>query len=231
MANHQDSWFERWQSPERWSKYLLLAGNSDQRAIELYELNSALASALMHDIAHLEVALRNRYDAVINQNFDGATHWLFDPHSPVNQPLFRMRNGKQVDLNSRNRTAIAEAVRRTRQVNPSPGKVIPELSFGFWRHLTDAAHERTLWMPCLMWAFPPGTWRKAVGKQLAVINHVRNRVSHHEILLGARNLEQVIAAQAGVQELAGMLIPELAEHLAKTSTVDSVLEEIRRQLQ
>ena len=230
MISENHSWLELWQSHDRWAKYLVLANGSNDQALNLYELNSRLASALMHDIAHFEVALRNRYDAVISENHQGVTHWLLDPESPVNQPLIRMRGGREVDLNDRNRTAISEAIRRTRQSNPSPGKIIPELSFGFWRHLTDAAHERTLWMTYLMWAFPPGTGRKDVEKHLANINHVRNRVSHHEFLLGDKNLQKVEESHVGLQQIVDMLLPDLARHISNTSAVTSTINLIRSEL-
>ncbi|STC69278.1 hypothetical protein [Corynebacterium pilosum] len=96
----------------------------------------------MHDIAHIEVGIRNTYDQTISSNFDGDDHWLFDDNSPVMKPLIRSRKGKESDLNDINRRKIREAKRLTRREHPTPGQVIAELNLGFWCHLTDAAHEK-----------------------------------------------------------------------------------------
>ncbi|MFC5280731.1 hypothetical protein ACFPGO_02445 [Arcanobacterium canis] len=140
MKSADSNWLELWLSPARLATYLELASGSENLALELYELNSKLSQALMHDIAHVEVALRNRYDEVISSNFDGSEHWLFDSASPVNQS------------------------------------------------------------------------------------------SHHEVLIGERNLRQTKAAHAGVMTLAEMLLPELADHLARTSKVAIMLERTGRSL-
>lgn len=155
-------WITMWLSAPRWNSYLSAANNNPARALKLYEWNLGLATAIMHDIAHIEVGLRNVYDQTISARFNGTTHWLFDPESPVRTPLLRKRRGKIYDLNYRNRESIDEARRRIRSLNSSPGQVIAELSFGFWRHLTNTAHEKTLWVPYLNHAFPRGSSRKSI---------------------------------------------------------------------
>lgn len=52
-------WLEAWLSPERPATYLTAAGGDRTLALELYEWNIAVAAAALHDLAHLEVALRN----------------------------------------------------------------------------------------------------------------------------------------------------------------------------
>ena len=34
-------------------------------ALELYEWNASMSAAVLHDLAHLEVAIRNAYDAAL----------------------------------------------------------------------------------------------------------------------------------------------------------------------
>lgn len=110
------------------------------------------------------------------------TSWLFDPDSPVYTELWRTRRGKRIDLNARNRASIREAMAHTHNKHPSAGQVIAELPFRSWRYLTDAAHEKTLWVTYLNRAFPKGTDRRHIERSLAIVNKVRNRASHHEPL-------------------------------------------------
>lgn len=119
MADH--NWVPTWLSAPRWESYLRASGYDEHKALELYEWNLRLANAIMHDIAHIEVAVRNVYDTTISSSFKGQQHWLFDPDSPVIQPLQRTRRGKSVDLNARNRTSIQDATRRIRSDHPTPG--------------------------------------------------------------------------------------------------------------
>ncbi|MFV8381533.1 Abi family protein [Corynebacterium hindlerae] len=205
--------------------YLRASRHDEREALALYEWNIRLANAIMHDIAHIEVAVRNIYDATISSSFHGQQHWLFDPDSPVVQPLLRTRRGKNVDLNAKNRESIQNAIRRIRTDNPDSGQVIAELPFGFWRHLTDAAHEKSLWVPHLTFAFPKGTDRKHIERLLTLINEVRNRASHHEPLFTTARRTQLVRAQCGIVEIARLLLPPLAGHIQATSTLHQVIAE------
>lgn len=218
-----NDWIESWLSTPRWERYLEASGSDSRRALELYEWNLQLASAIMHDIAHIEVAVRNIYDHTIVSSFRGDTHWLLDNNSPVIKPLFRTRKGKTIDLNIRNRTSIHDAKQRICSQHPTPGQIIAELPFGFWRHLTDAAHEKTLGVPYLNRAFPKGTSRKQVEYWLTLINRVRKRASHHEPLFTPARQDELIKAQHYTIAIAHILLPELADHIQSTSTLNCVL--------
>lgn len=211
-------WVSQWLSVPRWDVYLQACSDNPRKALELYEWNLELASAIMHDIAHIEVAVRNIYDQTLAINFLGTEHWLFDHSSPVIAPLLRNRRGRTLDLNARNRTSIEEARRRHNSI-ANPGKIIAELPFGFWRHLTDSAHEKTLWVPYLNKAFPKGTNRKKVEQALTLINEVRNRASHHEPLFTPGRLHQVTSSHQTILDLASMLLPPLEQHISSTTKV------------
>ena len=127
------------------------------------EWNLLARGSDMRDVAHVEVALRNAYDRVMNKHWRGQAHWLLEDASPVLAPLWRTRRGRRIDLNGRNRTTVSDAIRRCGGVSSAkPGRGHRELSFGFWRHCTDAAHEKALWVPYLHRAWPKKTsWRSA----------------------------------------------------------------------
>ena len=152
-------WAERWLSPSRLSSYLNLCGGDVERALELHEWNLMLGRALMGDIAHFELALRNAYDRALTERFEGDEHWLFDASSPVTRPIMRKSKAKKLrDVNMVNRRAIDDA--RGRAHDPAnPNQVIAGLMLGFWAHMTDRSRERDLWIPYLHAAWPAGTDR------------------------------------------------------------------------
>ncbi|MFA5608448.1 MAG: hypothetical protein WDA07_14970 [Leucobacter sp.] len=224
-TSESDAWVERWLSEPRFGRYLAAAGGDRPRALELYEWNLRLGSALMRDIAHVEVALRNAYDRVMCERWQGAQHWLFDPASPVLTPLWRTRSGRRSDLNARNRATVSDAIRRCGSASVKSGEVIAELSFGFWRHCTDAAHEKVLWVPYLHRAWPKKTSRVTLERSLTTINTARNRASHHEPLFGSKPGRDLNAAHHEILHLSELLLPELAVYIRDTTTVMRTLTE------
>lgn len=222
-------WVETWLSAPRWRSYQTACFQDSQLALEVYEWNLSLSHAVMHDIAHIEVGVRNIYDQTLRGYWEGEQHWLFDSTSPVNAELWRTRRGRQIDLNARNRASIREAMMHTRSKYPSAGQVIAELPFGFWRHLTDAAHEKTLWVPYLNRVFPKGTDRKTVERALTLVNTVRNRASHHEPLFTPQRSVELTEASAAIIHLADALLPSLGDYIRRTSTLSDVLEQDPRQ--
>jgi hypothetical protein len=210
-------WVERWLSTARFSVYVRVCGGDRTRAVALYQWNAAAGQAFGLDLGHLEVALRNAYDVAITARWRGAEHWLLDQAGPVRRPL--VRHG--IDHNARRRSQIAEACDRAGGPGASPGKVIAELPFGFWRFLTSASRQNSLWMPYLRYAFPRRTARVAVDVVVTELNQVRNRIAHHEPLL-ARDLA---ADHAQLLHLVGLLNPQLAMLIRCTTTVP---EQLRR---
>jgi Abi-like protein len=214
-------WVERWLSHERIAKYLTAGGGDLQRALELYEWNAQVSAALMRDLGHIEIGLRNAYAAVIEQYWvDRPTHWTRSA-ATLFPPLYRTHNGQRVDVNAQQRAQLEQACARTGTTAP-PGKVIAELTFGFWRFLSSTAHEKTVWVRYLHRAFPPGTDRKRdVDAKVATLNRLRNRVAHHEPLIGEDLARQAAKAEA----LGALLDSELGAYVAATSTVPSLIEQ------
>ena len=190
MANELDQsktefrrqWMEGWLSSARFSSYLGVCDGDTCRALELHEWNLSLGQALMGDIAHFELALRNTYDRVLTERVKSEEHWLFDEDSPITRPILRMSKAKKLrDVNMVNRRAVADA--RGRAHDPSnPNQVIAGLMLGFWAHMTDRSRERDLWVPYLHAAWPTGTNRASLNLKLESINKLRNRVAHNERL-------------------------------------------------
>jgi len=65
-----------------------------------------------------------------------------------------------------------------------PGKVVAELSFGFWRFLLARRYTASLW-PALRPGFPylPSADRRELEAPVTRLHQLRNRVAHHEPLI------------------------------------------------
>jgi hypothetical protein len=81
-------------------------------ALDLYEWNALASAAFQHDLAHLEVALRNAYDAAIVANTPASlSHWTTDPYRLFPVRWHSARDGTRIDANRSPREQIERAVR------------------------------------------------------------------------------------------------------------------------
>lgn len=212
-------WVEAWLSGPRFAVYLAATGADRDRALALYEWNAQLSAALMHDLAHVEVGLRNAYDVALSARWPGPPHWTLAA-SAVFAPVYRTRGRRRVDVNDKPRESLRHAIANAGGPTAPSGKVVAELMFGFWRYLSSAAHEKTLWVPALHRAFAPGTDRAVhVDGPVGRLHDLRNRVAHHEPLLTT----DVAGRLADLTGLAGRLDPQLGQYLQATSTVANLL--------
>ncbi len=202
-------WAEHWLSASRFSPYLTACEDDADKALELHEWNLLLGQALMGDIAHFELALRNTYDRVLTERIEADQHWLFDENSPVTRPIMRKSKAKKLrDVNLVNRRAVDDARGRAHD-SSDPDQVIAGLMLGFWAHMTDRSRERDLWIPYLHAAWPDGTDRAELNNKLAAINKLRNRVAHNERLFNpGANGQSPKSVDADMVELLKALCPE-----------------------
>lgn len=219
-------WVEGWLSAPRFASYLSATGTA-HRALELYEWNSALAAAFHRDLAHLEIALRNAYDRAFCAGLGpDEPHWVFNPHRYFPVDMQRAANGQRVDANATARRQIEKAVHQARRglsrtEAPPAGKVLAEITFGFWRYLSARRHHDRLWIPHLHRVFPSGTGRPMVDRPVGRLHDLRNRVAHHEPLLRTNLGDR----HQDVLTIAELLAPELATHISATSAVPRLISE------
>lgn len=122
---------ESWLSAPRYKRYLEVSSGDDGVALDLYLWNIGLAQAVLRDVSFFEVALRNACNKAISRTRSGNGHWLFDDVSPVRRLILRTnKRGKVKDTNRLNRNAIDHLASNLGH-NPSPDKVISNLTFGF----------------------------------------------------------------------------------------------------
>jgi len=221
-----DPWIETWLSAGRFGTYLSAAQGSRTLALALYEWNTRLGAAFLHDLGHLEVGLRNTYDqALWKATIPGESHWsetmtmlkLFPVVMKKDPVLQRL-----VDSNETPRSQIERARKdasRPGNTSPVPGKVVAEVMFGFWTYLTSNAHEKTIWVPYLHAAYPIKTDRRKIHQTLYELREFRNRVAHHEPLLVGSEFER-----RKIISVASRLLPKDAfVHLTQNSEVLKIL--------
>jgi hypothetical protein len=139
-----------------------------------------VGGALHEDIGRLEVVFRNAIDEALVA-YGAAQGWSTRWYQ--RRQLFPGKHGARAldDV----KKARGRATRRG--VAEVHGKVIAELSFGFWRFLCTKPYLTSLWVPALVDAFPnhpdhgdPRGVRHAVDDRIQRVHFLRNRVAHHE---------------------------------------------------
>lgn len=127
---------------DRLTSYLAACGGEVVRAIDLYDWNTEVGGAFHEDIGRFEVVFRNALDEALRQH--GLDHgWRTVWYR--RRQLFVGRHGQRAIED------IAAARRRASRGGPREihGKVIAELSFGFWRFLCTRPYLTSLWVPAL----------------------------------------------------------------------------------
>lgn len=178
-------------SASRLAPYVAIGG-STEKALEHYQWNATISATLFEIVGHTEIILRNAIDEQLTdlrrKRGDASGEWFW-----TNQPWFRpWWTTPMIKL-------IDQARTRAITTGPvHPGKVVAELSFGFWRYLLTARYEASLWTPTLRHAFPTGLARGTVYDLVEEINIFRNRIAHHEPIhtrnlpLDIQRLEQLL---------------------------------------
>lgn len=141
-------------------------------SLALYEWNSEVGAAFFVSLQGFEVVLRNALHLQLTlwHRREGLSgHWFDDPR--------RL-------LDPRGTADVEEARRRIGRLRRpfTPGRIVSELSFGFWRYLLSARYEQSLWTPALRHAFPHlrPQRRRDIAERVERLHLVRNRLAHHE---------------------------------------------------
>lgn len=209
-----------WLSRHRYEKYLALASGDHSLAMEVYFWNSELSSAILRDLAHLEVAVRNAIDSQLAPDFPNwaaqtAPGWL---HLQNGTP--RVRN-RQQKLNHEGLKVLHQAQSDVGS-GATHGMVIARLSFGFWQFLvTPRVRESTLWTPYLHKCFPRGTARTDVSRFLESAVSLRNRLAHLEPV--ASKSTSVVNRLADMNVLFMLVALEVHDWIAERSDVIEII--------
>lgn len=142
---------------------------SDLDMVTNYFWNIDLAEALVPALHAAELALRNGMHAGMTAS-RGTDMWFYEPG---------LLEGGQLGDFAR---ALAKVSKRG---SATSGRIVAELTFGFWVSMLNAPYEQRLWAPDHYSLFrtvflgAPGS-RKDVSDRFVMINRLRNRVFHFE---------------------------------------------------
>lgn len=229
LSTEQFAALDRSITPMRMSTYVSAASGDMNLARDLYLWDRAISVGFLAELAIIEVALRNAMNAQLEAKW--GAEWYANLSVPLDD-----------------RSAAALNTAWGRITGPkTPGKLVAQCMFGFWRGLLDKGDHtgkpprrarcdyEVLWRGVLDKAFPGGRnqarldghrWNREYA--LAVvsrINDLRNRVAHHEPLVNGFPLsgqKMRLSAQEAFDDflrLAAMLDRDLISLLMATSQV------------
>ena len=188
-------------SPDRFGTYLALASGDRRRAVNMYLWNAALGGAFHGPLQALEVSLRNAVHDIMTDSH--GEFWFDNPRL--------LRKNEQA--------RVGWATKKIRKQRTS-GRVVAELSFGFWVALFSKTYDHGLWRADLHHVFTPQPNRRELHNQLDRLRTLRNRIAHHEPIL-QRDLR---VDHEKILWILEMLSPETAAWVAHHSRVIEVLE-------
>ncbi|MBU2669813.1 Abi family protein [Actinoplanes bogorensis] len=197
-------------SPERLRPYAIAVGGDLAASLDLYSWNTEISAALAATIGHVEVILRNAIH-------ESLTVWSAREFS---EPKWYLDAGHLLQARAIDDIRVAQrrAV-RDRRHNETPGRVVAELSLGFWKYLLANHYDATLWRQALHEAFPGQERRRVIKDAIEVLHLSRNRIAHHEPMFN-RPLADI---QFTALELAGWICPVSRAWIERRCSVSSVL--------
>jgi hypothetical protein len=167
--------FERTVSLTRWSTYLKASGYRQDLALRLNLWNAAVGQSFHFPLQTVEVALRNVSNAVLCDRF--GADWARDQDC-------------RAVLGSRRSAEIEKTITRlTNKYGPDPltDQIVASLTLGFWAALLHSRYHGPVWAGYEADAFPnlgPHEELRAVGTVASDVQNLRNRIFHHEPLIG-----------------------------------------------
>lgn len=166
-------------------------------ALSRYLLNMALSESLYPVLQFAEIALRNAVHRELSARC-GMDAWY-------DSPLARLTPW-QLDKVTEAKDALSK-----RRKTLTPGRVVAELTFGFWTAFFNKSHARTgIGSYLSKSAFPhaPATeqYQSKLDTRWLDIRDLRNRVFHHERILHWRDLD---ARHQSILEIIAWMSPEL----------------------
>ena len=211
---------ERIISKERLEPYLKHHKNDFDKAIAHYKSNIFISEAFYPMLAILEIGLRNSIDYQLSKHFN-------DKQWYDNIEFVKIASRFQINRISEARTNIMSEKKEI-----TSGRIISELSFGFWTSLFDTKFEMTLWKN-LRLAFPNCPKqirkRKTMSSKFNGIRKLRNRIFHHEAITW--NLAVLNSYKLQIIEGIKWLDKDLLDWITELNHIDETIDKYRRTIE
>lgn len=197
-------------STPRWRTYLIAAGFREEVAHSLYLWNAAIGQSFHFPLQAAEVALRNVVnDALVDVAGPG---WWNDAEGRV---LLGRERCEDIDK-------CANRLRRKYGREPDTGQIVASLTLGFWAAMLKREYNRRIWDAHTRDAFPqlgPNESIRHVSGMANDIQDLRNRIFHHEPLIG-RDLS---GDYGNILRLVGWICPITRDWVRHHATVPGVI--------
>ena len=172
-------------------------GVNDVITLSRYLLNMALSEALYPALQFAEIALRNAVHRELSSRC-GTDAWY-------DSTTARLTTWQQ------DKVAEAKDALRKRRKPLTSGRIVAELTFGFWTGFFNNSHARTgigsyLAKNAFLHAPTPELYQSKLDKRWLEIRDLRNRVFHHERIIHWTDLD---AQHTAILEIIGWMAPEL----------------------
>lgn len=199
-------------SKDRLAPYLAKHSGNQEKAIAHYKANIRISESFYSVISIIEVGLRNNIDNQLKRKYS-VDEWYDDPLFIKDVSSF------QIDRIQEARKNILKEKKTI-----TPGRIIAELTFGFWTSLFDTRFERSLWKN-LRLAFPKCPkqirQRKTISSKLNSIRKLRNRIFHHEPI--AWNVNALVEYKNEFYDVINWLDGDLTAYFDDTFRVEDVI--------
>jgi hypothetical protein len=207
-------------SKDRFEPYLIHHQNDSKSAMHHYKGNILIAESFYPLLSVLEIGLRNSIDYQLTKRFNDR-NWY------ENMEFIRIASRFQIDKISDAKSNILSEKKEI-----TPGRIISELSFGFWTSLFDVKFEMTLWKS-LRLAFPNCPkqirQRKTMSSKFNSIRKLRNRIFHHEAI--SWNLKVLDRYRIELEEGIEWLDKCLLEWVGDLNQIEATINRYRRTIE
>lgn len=178
-------------------------GADHKLTLARYMLNMALSESLYPTLQFAEIALRNAVHRELTARC-GTNAW-YDSSSARLTPW------------QQDKVAEAKAALDRNRKPPTPGRIVAELTFGFWTGFFNNTHARTgigsfLSQNAFRHAPAREQYQARLDRRWQDIRDLRNRVFHHERIIHWKDLD---IRHRSVLEVVAWISPELHD-LART---------------
>lgn len=169
-------------SKDRLKHYSKIFQTNDKKIIiQKYLLNVELSKALYFPLQTLETTLRNSIHIVLSEKLNN--EFWFEDTTFINPKTIEKRD----ILNARDKIDTSK--------DQTTGRIISELSFGFWSYLFGRYYEQKVWNRYVKQIFPSIPKNMAIRKKLSerinTIKNLRNKVFHYDTIIKMENLSQI----------------------------------------
>lgn len=167
-------------SVDRLSHYSNVYNTKDKKVIiQKYLLNVELSKALYFSLQTLETTLRNSIHKILSGKLNNE-FWFEDE-------------------NFIHPETIKDIVNARRKINinkiQTSGRIISELSFGFWSYLFGSYYQQKIWNKYIKHIFPniPKNMakRNILSQRINTIKNLRNKVFHFDTIIHIKNLFEI----------------------------------------